>query len=79
MMPTSTGTQTRAAAILSGRWMIRASMNHRKPAAQIPPITGEITQLAAMVAIICQLTADSPAATIPEPMTPPSRPARRSM
>ena len=44
----------------------------RKPAAIRPPSTGEITQLAAIPAIVPQLTAERPAAAMPAPMTPPT-------
>ena len=52
--------------------MMRALMNHKKPAALSPPSTGEITQLAAMAPIMPQLIAPKPAAAIPAPMTPPT-------
>ena len=37
-----------------------------------PPRTGEITQLAAIAAMVGQLTAASPVAAMPDPMTPPT-------
>ena len=47
-------------------------MSHRKPAATTPPITGEMTQLAAIASICSQLTAPSPAPAMPAPTTPPT-------
>src|SRR6056297_1530956 len=52
--------------------MTRDLMSARKPAAMIPPSTGEITQLAAMALMVGQLTAPKPAAAMPAPMTPPT-------
>jgi hypothetical protein len=50
------------------RWWITA----RNSAAIAPPMTGEITQLAAICPMVVQLTADSPAAATPTPITPPT-------
>ena len=47
-------------------------MNRRNPAAIIAPRTGEMNQLAAIVAIVDQLTMFKPAAAIPAPSTPPT-------
>ena len=47
-------------------------MNHRNRAATTPPKTGEITQLAAILYMVGQLTATNPAAAIPAPITPPT-------
>ena len=51
---------------------MRGLMKARKPAAITPPITGEMTQLAAILARLGQFTAMKPAATIPAPITPPT-------
>src|SRR6056297_604535 len=52
--------------------MMRDLMRARNRAAMMPPKTGEITQLAAILAMVAQLTAAKPAAAIPAPMTPPT-------
>ena len=52
--------------------MMRDLINQRKSAAITPPSTGEITQLAAILLIVVQLTALKPAAAIPAPITPPT-------
>src|SRR6056297_3788738 len=52
--------------------MMRDLMRARNRAAMIPPKTGEITQLAAILAMVGQFTAAKPAAAIPAPMTPPT-------
>jgi len=38
----------------------------------MPPISGEMTQLAAILPMVGQLTAPNPVAAIPAPMTPPT-------
>ena len=72
MMATKKGTQRRAAAILSSLKMIRNLMPARKSEATTAPNTGEITQLAAIAAIVGQFTAVAPAAATPAPSTPPT-------
>src|SRR6056300_275313 len=72
IIPTKTGTQTRAAEILSSRYTIRFLINQRNRAATTPPKTGEITQLAAILYMVGQFTAANPAAAIPAPITPPT-------
>ena len=47
-------------------------MKRRKPAAKAAPKTGDITQLAAILAIVIQFTNPIPAAAIPAPSTPPT-------
>ena len=47
-------------------------MKARNAAAITPPMTGDITQLAAIFVTVGQLTAPSPVAAIPAPMTPPT-------
>ena len=47
-------------------------INARNEAAIIPPKTGDITQLAAIAAIVFQLTSWNPTAAIPAPITPPT-------
>jgi len=71
-MATTTGTQRRAAAILSC-WSNTANFrNAKNRAAIMPPISGEMTQLAAILPMVGQLTAPNPVAAIPAPMTPPT-------
>ncbi len=41
-------------------------------AAITPPITGEITQLAAILAMVPQFTTPNPTAAMPAPITPPT-------
>ena len=45
---------------------------YRRKAATIPPNTGDITQLAAIAAIVPQFTIDSPATVKPAPKIPPT-------
>src|SRR5690606_23706996 len=66
------GTQMRAAVILSSRCVIVALMIIRMVAAIIPPMTGEMTQLAAIAPMVGQFTMAKPADTMPEPTTPPT-------
>ncbi len=72
MIPISSGTQRRAAVILSGTSLMKALMKARKAAAMTPPMTGEITQEAAICPILPHSMASKPAATMPAPITPPT-------
>ena len=47
-------------------------MKARNAAAMMPPIMGEITQLAAIRPMVGQFTAQMPAAAMPAPITPPT-------
>ena len=47
-------------------------MKARNNAAMTPPSTGEITQLAAILPMVTQFTADKPTAAMPAPITPPT-------
>src|SRR5215217_8090910 len=72
MTATNMGTHDLAAEILSRRVVIVARTMTRNIAATMPPMTGEMTQLAAMLPIIGQATTEKPAAMIPAPTTPPT-------
>ena len=72
MMPIRTGTQVFALWRRSCRYRIRFLIMNSISAAISPPITGEITQLAAIFAIVGQLITARPAAAAPPPMTPPT-------
>jgi hypothetical protein len=52
--------------------MMKILMKASTLAAMMPPRTGEITQLAAMEAMVGQCTAPKPAAAMPAPITPPT-------
>ena len=51
MIETMMGTMRRPAPIMSLRYVMLRLIQKRKPAAIAPPITGEMTQLAAIIPI----------------------------
>ena len=58
---------TRSATLKTFNWIKKS-----RDAATKPPKTGDITQLAAILDIVSQLTRPKPAAAIPDPRTPPT-------
>src|SRR6056300_613572 len=66
------GTQVFALFRRSCRYRIRFLIINNISAAISPPITGEITQLAAIFAMVGQLITAIPAAAAPPPITPPT-------
>ena len=56
----------------SATFRILTLISNSKPAATIPPKTGEMNQLAAILDIVTQLTRPKPAPAMPAPITPPT-------
>ena len=69
---TKTGTQMRAADTLSVLLRMVMLMTTRKTAARMPPVSGEITQLATIWPMVGQTMASKPSAAMPAPTTPPT-------
>ena len=66
------GTHLEAASLLSLTFKIFTIIKYNNSAATTPPKTGEITQLAAIAAIVPQLTIEAPATVRPAPRIPPT-------
>ena len=65
------GTHLEAASLLSFTFRIFIIIKYNSSAATTPPKTGEITQLAAILAIVPQFTIEAPATVRPAPRMPP--------
>ena len=72
MIATSQGTKILAAGTTFLRYSTVFLMAYRNSAANTPPITGEITQLATILAMTAQSAMPQPPAAIPAPRTPPT-------
>ena len=66
------GTHLAAASLLSFTFRIFIIIKYNNSAATTPPKTGEITQLAAILAIVPQFTIEAPATVRPAPRIPPT-------